>query len=167
LKGKKVKNIYQFKVLNIDGKEVNLTDYKGKTILLVNVASKCGFTKHYKNLTELNEKYKGKNFAIFGFPANEYGGQEPGSNEEIKSFCSLNYAVTFPMFSKVVAKGKNQSPLFQYLTTAENPDFKGDIEWNFEKFLIGPDGQLKHRYKSNVVPTDEKITKAIDELIVK
>ena len=167
LRGEEVKNIYQFKVLDIDGKEVSLTDYKGKTILLVNVASKCGFTKHYKNLIELNEKYKDKNFAILGFPANEFGGQEPGSNEEIKKFCSSNYVVTFPMFSKVVVKGKDQSPLFQFLTSAENPDFKGDIEWNFEKFLIGPDGQLKHRYKSNVVPTDEKITKAVDELLVK
>lgn len=167
LKGEEVKNIYQFKVLDIDGQEINLANYKGKTILIVNVASKCGFTKHYKNLIELNEKYKGKNFTILGFPANEFGGQEPGSNEEIKKFCSTNYVVNFPMFSKVVVKGKDQVSLFQYLTTAENPDFKGDIEWNFEKFLIGPDGQLKHRYKSNVVPTDEKISKAIDEIIVK
>lgn len=162
-----MKNIYQFKVLDIDGKEVNLAEFKGKTILIVNVASKCGFTKHYKNLIELSDKYKDKNFVVLGFPANEFGGQEPGTNAEIKKFCSTNYVVNFPMFSKVVVKGKDQVPLFQFLTTAENPDFKGDIEWNFEKFLIGPDGQLKHRYKSNVVPTDEKLTKAIDELLVK
>ena len=167
LKGEDVKNIYQFKVLDIEGKEVELSAYKGKTLLIVNVASQCGFTKQYKDLVELNEKYKDKNFAILGFPANEFGKQEPGSNEDIKKFCSSKYAVTFPMFSKVVVKGEGQVPLFKFLTTTENPDVKGDISWNFEKFLIGPDGQLKHRYLSKVVPTDNNLTKAIDELIAK
>lgn len=168
IQGEDVKsNIHQFKVNDIDGKEVDLSTYKGKTLLIVNVASKCGFTKQYKELVELQEKYKDKNVLVLGFPANEFGGQEPGSNEEIKSFCTSKYKVTFPMFAKVVVKGEAQVPLFKYLTTTENPDLKGDIKWNFEKFLIGPDGNLKRRYASNVVPTDEKITKAIDELLAK
>lgn len=165
--GDEAKSIHQFKVNDIDGKEVDLSTYKGKTVLIVNVASKCGNTKQYKDLVTLNDKYKDKNFVILGFPANEFGGQEPGSNEEIKKFCSSNYQVNFPMFSKVVVKGKDIVPLFQYLTTAENPDAKGDIKWNFEKFLVGPDGTLKHRFAAGLNPSDEKIAKAIEELIAK
>lgn len=167
LTGEDVKNIYQFKVKDIDGKEVELSAYKGKTLLIVNVASKCGNTPQYKKLMELTEKYKDKNFAVLGFPANEFGKQEPGTDAEIKTFCTTKYSVTFPMFSKVIVKGDGQAPLFQYLTTAENPDAKGDIKWNFEKFLVGPDGQLKHRFAAALSPTDENLVKAIDELISK
>lgn len=167
LLGEDVANIHQFKVKDIDGKEVDLSSYKGKTLLIVNVASRCGHTPQYKKLMELSEKYKDKNFAVLGFPANEFGKQEPGTDEEIKTFCTTKYSVTFPMFSKVVVKGEGQVPLFKYLTTAENPDAKGDIKWNFEKFLVGPDGVLKHRFGAGVAPTDDKITKAIEELISK
>ena len=167
LYGDEAKSVLEFKVKDIEGKEVDLASYKGKTLLIVNVASKCGHTKQYKDLVALNDKYKDKNLVILGFPANEFGGQEPGSNEEIKKFCTSTFQVNFPMFSKVVVKGKDIAPLFQYLTTAENPDAKGDIKWNFEKFLIGPDGQLKHRFAAGLNPSDEKISKAIDELIAK
>ena len=167
LYGDEAKSVLEFKVKDIEGKEVDLASYKGKTLLIVNVASKCGNTKQYKDLVALSDKYKDKNFLVLGFPANEFGGQEPGTNEEIKKFCTANFQVTFPMFSKVVVKGKDITPLFQYLTTAENPDAKGDIKWNFEKFLVGPDGQLKHRFAAGLNPSDEKISKAIDELITK
>ena len=167
LYGDEAKSVLEFKVKDIEGKEVDLASYKGKTLLIVNVASKCGNTKQYKDLVALNDKYKDKNLVILGFPANEFGGQEPGSNEDIKKFCTSTFQVNFPMFSKVVVKGKDIAPLFQYLTTAENPDAKGDIKWNFEKFLIGPDGQLKHRFAAGLNPSDEKISKAIDELIAK
>lgn len=161
------KSVHEFKVKDIEGKEVDLASYKGKTLLIVNVASRCGNTKQYKDLVALNEKYKDKNLVILGFPANEFGGQEPGTNEEIKKFCTSNYQVNFPMFSKVVVKGKEIAPLFQYLTTAENPDAKGDIKWNFEKFLVGPDGQLKHRFAAGLSPSDAKVSTAIDALITK
>ena len=162
LTGDEVKNIYGFKVKDIDGKEVDLSIYKGKTILIVNVASRCGNTPQYKTLMELTTKYKDKNFVVLGFPANEFGAQEPGTNEEIKKFCTANYSVTFPMFSKVVVKGKDQAPLFQYLTTAENPDAKGDIKWNFEKFLIGRNGEIIGRFKSEVEPSSKDMLGAIE-----
>lgn len=162
-----ISSIHLFKVKDIDGKEVDLSTYKGKTVLIVNVASQCGNTKQYKDLVALNDKYKDKNFVILGFPANEFGKQEPGTDEDIKKFCTSKYQVNFPMFSKVVVKGEGQVPLFKYLTTAENPDAKGDIKWNFEKFLVGPDGLLKHRFAAGLNPSDEKISKAIDELIAK
>ncbi len=158
---KKAENIYGFKVESIDGKKVDLKDYKGKVLLIVNTASKCGFTPQYEDMVKLHNEFKEKGFAVLGFPANEFGKQEPGTDEEIKEFCKVNYNVDFPMFSKVVVKGEGQEPLFQYLTHAENKDFKGDIGWNFEKFLIGKDGKLLHRYRSKVVPTGEQIKKDI------
>lgn len=160
-----VKDVYGFKVQDIDGKEVNLADYKGKVLLIVNVASKCGLTPQYKELVEVYDEFKDDGLVILGFPANEFNGQEPGTNAEIKEFCALNYKVDFPMFSKVVVKGEGQAPLFQYLTTAENPDKKGEISWNFEKFLVNKEGQLVRRFEPKMKPNDEKIIEAIKEEI--
>lgn len=161
----KIKSIYDLTVKDIDGKKVELKKYKDKVVLIVNVASKCGYTKQYADLVKLQDQYKDKDFTILGFPANEFGGQEPGTNAEIKKFCTSTFDVQFPMFSKVVVKGKEIVPLFQYLTTAKNPDFEGDIKWNFEKFLIGKDGKLLHRFRSKVVPTSKEITEAVDQAL--
>ncbi len=151
-------SIYDFKFTSIDGKEVNIADFKGKNILIVNTASKCGFTKQYKDLQALHEQY-GKDLVIIGFPANNFGGQEPGENEDIRAFCEKNYGVTFLLSEKIDVKGKDIHPIFKYLTSQENPDFTGEIKWNFEKFLINKKGKLIHRYRSKVNPLDEEIVK--------
>ncbi|MEP1152710.1 MAG: glutathione peroxidase [Balneola sp.] len=154
-------SIYEFKAENIDGKVVSLESYKGKTVLIVNVASKCGYTPQYEGLQALYESYKDEDFVILGFPANNFKGQEPGTDEEIKQFCTLEYGVEFPMFSKVSVKGDDQAELFTYLTSLENPDFKGDIKWNFEKFLVSKEGKLLRRFRSNVKPQSEELVSAI------
>jgi len=158
-------SVHEFSVSSIDGKEVDLSQYKGKTLLIVNTASKCGFTKQYADLVELQQRYADEGLVVLGFPANNFGKQEPGSNAQIMEFCSSTYGVDFPMFAKISVKGADQAELFKYLTTAENPDFTGNIRWNFEKFLIGPDGQVKHRFRSTAKPTGSKLTSAIDELL--
>lgn len=158
-------SIYDFTAETIDGKLQPLSEYKGKVILVVNVASKCGYTGQYEDLEALYQKYKDKGVVILGFPANNFGGQEPGSNKEIKQFCTSRYNVTFPMFAKVSVKGEDQHSLFRYLTTQENPDFTGDIRWNFEKFLIGQNGKLLHRYRSGADPLDDDIEKDISEAL--
>ncbi|MEJ5054010.1 glutathione peroxidase [Sphingobacterium sp. MYb382] len=153
-------SIYDFSFTSIDGQKVQLSQFKGKYVLLVNTASKCGFTVQYKELQELQNQY-GDKLVVIGFPANNFGSQEPGSNEEILGFCEKNYGVTFLLSEKIDVKGNEIDPLFKYLTTASNPDFTGDINWNFEKFLIGKDGKLIHRYRSKVTPLDASITSAI------
>ncbi|MGV3683980.1 MAG: glutathione peroxidase [Daejeonella sp.] len=150
--------IYTFKVQNIDGKALDLKKYKGKKILIVNTASKCGYTKQYADLQKLADAYKDK-LVVIGFPANNFGGQEPGENLNIKEFCQKNFGVTFPLAEKSSVKGDDINPLFKYLTTAANPDFTGDIKWNFEKFLIDEKGQLIHRFRSAVTPMSPEITK--------
>lgn len=150
-------SVYEFKVTSIEGKTLDLKKYRGKKLLIVNTASECGFTPQYKELQALAEKYKGK-LVVIGFPANNFGGQEPGSNLNIKQFCEKNYGVTFPLAEKVSVKGDDIDPLFKYLTAAENPDFTGEIKWNFEKFLIDENGKLIHRYRSAVKPLSEEIT---------
>lgn len=150
-------SIYDYSFKTIDGKNKSFADFKGKKILIVNTASKCGFTKQYKDLQKLHEMY-GKDLVVIGFPANNFGSQEPGSNKYISTFCEENYGVTFLMAEKVDVKGDNINPLFKYLTTQPNPDFTGDIKWNFEKFLINEDGKLVHRYRSQVNPMDHIIT---------
>lgn len=150
--------IYTFKVQNIDGKALDLKKYKGKKILIVNTASKCGYTKQYADLQKLADAYKDK-LVVIGFPANNFGGQEPGENLNIKEFCQKNFGVTFPLAEKSSVKGDDINPLFKYLTTAPNPDFTGDIKWNFEKFLIDEKGQLIHRFRSAVTPMSPEITK--------
>jgi glutathione peroxidase len=151
---------YDFKLKTIDGKNFSLKKYKGKKVLVVNTASKCGYTKQYAELQKLAELYKDK-LVVVGFPANNFGGQEPGTNKDIKAFCTGTYNVTFPMTEKVSVKGDDISPLFKYLTEAPNPDFTGDINWNFEKFLLDENGKLIHRYRSKVTPLSSEITNAL------
>lgn len=155
-------SIFDFKnEKTLAGKSFDLSQFKGKKILIVNTASKCGFTKQYGELEKLYEQYKGK-VVVIGFPANNFGGQEPGTNDEIATFCKDQWSVKFPMSSKVSVKGLDIDPLFQYLTTAENPDFTGEIKWNFEKFLIDENGKLIHRFRSAVTPLDPQITKYLN-----
>ena len=151
-----------FKLKDIKGKEHDLTQYKGKVVLLVNVASRCGLTPQYQGLQELYEKYKDKGLVVIGVPANEFGGQEPGTNEQIAQFCEANYKVTFPMLAKVVVKGEGITPLYELLTSKQkNPRFGGEIEWNFTKFLIGRDGLVAGRFEPPVKPESEELNKAI------
>jgi len=163
----KEKSVYDYKMKSLDGKEIALSQYKGKVILILNTASKCGFTPQYKALEAVHEKYKDKGLVVLGFPANEFGHQEPGTDAEIGEFCQKNYGVTFQMFSKVVVKGEGQTPLFHYLTQEANPAMTGDISWNFEKFLISRDGKLVGRYKSAVTPDGAELTSAIEAALAK
>ncbi len=152
------KSVYDFSFKTIDGKEVKLSKYKGKKILIVNTASKCGYTPQYEDLEKLHKQY-GNKLVLIGFPAGNFGGQELATNSEIKEFCTGKFNVTFLLAEKSSVKGADINPLFKYLTTAENPDFTGDINWNFEKFLINEKGQLVHRFRSKIKPLDEEITK--------
>ena len=151
-------SVYDFKLKSIEGKPFSLAQYKGKKVLVVNTASKCGFTPQYADLQKLAETYKDK-LVVVGFHANNFGQQEPGANSEIKSFCKDRYGVTVPLSQKVSVKGADIDPLFKYLTEAPNPDFTGEIQWNFEKFLIDENGKLIHRFRSKVTPMSEEITK--------
>lgn len=160
---KETKPIYQFKVKDITGSEFNLEQLKGKKVLIVNTASKCGLTPQFEQLEKLYQKYKDQNFTIIGFPTNDFMSQDPGTNEEIASFCKLNYGVTFPMMSKIVVKGKTMEPLFGYLTEKEQNglgDF--DVEWNFQKFLINEDGLLEKVISPKTSPTDPEIIRWIE-----
>ena len=152
--------IYDFSMKNIDGKEVPLKKYKGKVLLVVNVASYCGNTPQYKGLEALHETYKNQGFDVLGFPANEFGAQEPGTNASIKEFCEKTYRVKFPMFSKIVVKGEGIDPLYEWLTSTEG--FSGPIEWNFAKFLIGKDGKVVARFKPKTQPESQEVKDAIE-----
>ena len=158
------KNIYQFSCEDSSGQEINLGDFKGKTLLIVNTASRCGFTPQYKGLEQLQTKYSSEEFSVLAFPCNQFGGQEPGSNEEIVEFCSLNYGSTFPIFSRIDVNGDNAHPLFKFLTT-EKKGLLGTekIKWNFTKFLINKDGEPVNRYGSSTTP--EQIQTDIEKLI--
>ncbi|MBU7576533.1 MAG: glutathione peroxidase [Flavihumibacter sp.] len=154
--------IYDFKLKTLDGKPMDMAQFKGKKMLIVNTASKCGYTKQYADLQELHEKY-GSKVTVVGFPANNFGGQEPGSNEEIASFCKKNFGVSFPMAEKVSVKGSDIHPLFKYLTEeAGKMGVKEPIKWNFTKFLIDENGKLLAVFPSGVKPTDEAITKYLN-----
>lgn len=156
-------SIYDFALTDIDGNDVPLAQYRGQVVMIVNVASKCGFTKQYKGLQELYDKYKDRGFVILGFPANNFMGQEPGSEEDIKAFCTTTFGVSFPMFSKISVKGDDQHPLYRYLTEKEtNPEFAGKITWNFNKFLIGRDGKIVDRFGSMDSPESGKVVEAIE-----
>ncbi len=148
---------------DIDGKATSLKAFAGKTVLAVNVASKCGYTKQYKGLEALYQKYKDKGLVIVGFPCNDFGGQEPGTNDEIKTFCSSKFSVTFPLMDKLHVKGSEQHPLYKELTTA----LPGDVKWNFGKFLIGKDGKAVSRYDSGTEPDDAKLMEAIEAELAK
>lgn len=158
-------SIYEFPVTDIDGNETSLEKYKGKVILIVNVASKCGYTPQYEGLQKIYEEYEDDGLVILGFPANNFNGQEPGTEEDIKQFCTLNYGVTFPLSSKVSVKGDDQDPLFSYLTSQPNQDFEGEINWNFEKFLIDKEGNLIRRFRSKVKPESPELKSAIKSLL--
>ena len=161
-----MKNIYDIEVTTISGPPVKLEQYKGKTMLIVNTASKCGFTGQYEGLQTLYETYKDQGFVVLGFPSNDFLKQEPGSNEEIAGFCKLNYGVTFPMFEKISVKGKQQHELYAYLISKEtNPQFSGKISWNFNKFLISKEGSVIGRFGSRTSPEDEELIQAIEEVL--
>jgi glutathione peroxidase len=163
---KKMNNISAIKVKDMDGKKVLLSSFKGKVLLIVNVASQCGNTPQYKGLQELNEKFKDKGLLILGFPCNDFGGQEPGTNEEIKEFCSTNYGVTFKLFDKVKILGTDKSKLYAVLTDNDVTGTK-DVKWNFEKFLIAKNGDIVSRFASKVEPMDKQIIEAIDKELSK
>jgi glutathione peroxidase len=156
-------SVYDFTVNSIEGKPVQLSEYKGKVLLIVNVASKCGYTPQYKGLEALYEKYRERGFVVLGFPANNFRRQEPGTDEEIKSFCTTNYGVTFDMFSKISVKGEDQHPLYAFLTSGRtDPAYAGEVRWNFQKYLIDRKGKIIGRYYSAVDPLSSELTGAIE-----
>lgn len=151
-----------FTVENIDGQPTNLEQFKGKVVLIVNVASKCGFTPQYTGLEALYKKYKDDGFVIIGFPANNFKSQEPGTNAQIKQFCTSKYDVTFPMMAKISVKGADKAPLYKYLTEEPTAKFPGDITWNFNKFIVGRDGHVVARFNSPVKPDSPELVKAVE-----
>jgi len=156
-------NVLSHKVKDIDGKDVDLAEYKGKVVLIVNTASKCGLTPQYESLEVLYKKYKDKGLVVLAFPANEFGKQEPGSNSDIKEFCKDNYSVSFPLFSKIVVKGDGIHPLYKQLTSA--PGYSGEIGWNFAKFLLNRDGEIIGRFDPREKPDSDKIVEAIEKAL--
>jgi glutathione peroxidase len=158
-------NVYDFTLPSIDGKPMPLANFKGKVVLMVNVASKCGYTPQYSALEALYEKYKDQGFVIVGFPANNFGAQEPGTNEEIKTFCSRKYSVSFPLYSKVSVKGDDQTPLYQYLTKDTPAPIAGEIKWNFTKFLVDRNGKVVERFEPAVTPDSAEVTTAVEKLL--
>ncbi len=156
-------DFYKMKTQSLSGEDVDLGMYKGKVLLVVNTASKCGYTPQYDGLQKLYESYKDKGLVVLGFPSNDFGGQEPGSAEEIRQFCQANYGVSFPMFAKTPVKGENKHPLYRFLTDAA-PE-KGEVRWNFEKFLLDGEGRVLARFRSGVKPMDEEIIKVIDSAL--
>ena len=159
------KNIYQFYCEDSSGQKVDLSDFRGKTLLIVNTASQCGFTPQYKGLEQLQNKFSNEEFSVLAFPCNQFGGQEPGTNQEIVEFCNLNYGSTFPIFSKIDVNGDNAHPLYKFLTT-EKKGLLGTekIKWNFTKFLVNKDGEPVNRYGSSTTP--EQIETDIEKLII-
>ena len=157
------KTIHEFELKNIDGKAQKLSAYKGKVVLVVNVASKCGLTPQYKGLEALYEEKQDAGFVVLGFPCNQFGGQEPGSDADVAAFCSTKYDVSFPMFSKLDVNGEGRAPLYAWLTGEKTqPDGPGDIAWNFAKFVVGKDGRVKARFNPRVEPSSAELKAAID-----
>jgi len=162
----KENHMYEFTMKNIDGQDVRLDAYKGKVTMIVNTASRCGLTPQYEGLEALYKKYKDKGFVVLGFPANNFMGQEPGTEKEIKEFCTLKYNVTFPMFSKISVKGTDQHPFYTFLTNKQsNPGFDGDITWNFEKFVADKNGKIIARFPPKTKPDDPKIVEVIESAL--
>ena len=158
-------SFFDFTMKTIDGKELSLAAYKGQVLLVVNTASKCGYTPQYAGLEELYRKYKDRGFTVLAFPANNFLWQEPGTDAEIKQFCTSKYGVTFPIFSKISVKGSDMASLYRWLTTQEG--FAGDIKWNFNKFLIGPDGRVVARFDSKVAPMSAELTSKLEAVLPK
>ena len=156
-------SIYDAPVQTLAGDPANLADYKGKALLIVNVASQCGLTPQYAGLQELHNSLADRGFEVLGFPCNQFGAQEPGTSDEIKTFCETSYGVTFPMFAKIEVNGENRHPLYETLTATEDAEGKaGDIQWNFEKFLVSPDGEVVGRFRPLVAPEDPALAEAIE-----
>jgi glutathione peroxidase len=159
-------NVYDFTLNSIDGQPAPISAYKGKVLLLVNVASKCGFTPQYAALESIYEKYKDQGLVVMGFPANNFMSQEPGTNEEIKSFCSRTYSVKFPMYSKISVKNDDKAPLYQFLTDkTTNPQFGGEIKWNFTKFLVDRNGKIIGRFEPQVKPDSPEVVSAVEKAL--
>ncbi len=158
-------SIYDFTLPSIDGKPMPISEFKGKVILVANVASRCGYTPQYTALESMYEKYKGQGFVVLGFPANNFGQQEPGTNEEIKTFCSRKYNVTFPIYGKVSVKGDDETPLYSYLTKDAGPSVAGEIQWNFTKFLVDRKGQVVQRFAPKITPDSPEVVAAIEKLL--
>jgi glutathione peroxidase len=158
--------IYDIKLKDIDGRETSLAAYKGKVLLIVNVASKCGFTRQYTGLEALHQQYRDRGLVVLGFPCNQFGGQEPGTNDEIKQFCSSQFNVTFPLFDKIEVNGDKRHPLYAQLAGPTSP-YPGNIKWNFTKFLISRDGTILNRFDSKVAPESEELKRAIESALAK
>ena len=157
--------VHAFTLNLIDGTPKKLADYRGKALLIVNTASRCGYTKQYAPMEALYEKYKGRGFEVLAFPANDFMGQEPGTNEEIRAFCTAKFKTTFPLFEKISVKGDGIHPLYRYLTTL--PGFDGEISWNFNKFLVDPNGKVVARFGTRVDPMSDEVTKKLEEVLPK
>lgn len=157
-------DLYNFGLVGIDGKPLPLASYEGHVMLIVNVASQCGYTPQYAGLEALYKKYKDQGLVVLGFPANNFGAQEPGTNEEIKTFCSRKYNVTFPMYSKISVKGSDQAALYKYLIK-QDPSQSGDIKWNFTKFLVDRKGNIVRRFEPAVTPEDPQVISAVEKLL--
>src|ERR1700722_231560 len=161
-------SIYDVAIGSLDGSPLDLSAFEGQEVLVVNVASKCGLTPQYSSLEELQKRYVGKGFTVLGVPYNQFGGQEPGSAEEIETFCSTTYGITFPITEKVDVNGQKRHPLYQQLTSTPDADGNaGDIQWNFEKFLVGPDGEVVRRFRPPVDPESAEVTEAIEAVVPK
>jgi glutathione peroxidase len=155
--------LYDIPLKSLSGEDTSLAAHKGKAVLVVNVASKCGLTPQYEGLEKLHEEYAGRGFAVVGFPCNQFGGQEPGSAEEIQEFCSTTYGVTFPLMEKVDVNGEDRHPVYDILTKVKDDEgTDGDIRWNFEKFLLSPEGEVVARFSPMVKPEDDKLVAAIE-----
>lgn len=160
------KSVYEFTMTDIEGKPVKLDAYKGRVVMIVNVASKCGFTPQYEGLEAIYQKYKDRGFTVLGFPANNFLGQEPGTEAEIGQFCSVNYGVTFPLFSKISVAGRDQHPLYTFLTSKKsNPEYGGAISWNFNKFLLDKDGTVVARFGTREKPDSQLVIDTIEKLL--
>jgi len=157
------KSVYEFSFNKLGGKKLEMKEFTGKAILFVNTASRCGFTKQYEGLEKLYKKYESKGLVVLGFPSNDFGAQEPANNEEIAEFCKLNYGVSFPMAEKIVVKGDSKNEIYKFLT--ENAPTKGEVKWNFEKFLVDKKGHVVQRYESAVEPMDKKLLSEIEEIL--
>jgi glutathione peroxidase len=166
--GGKVPEVLNFTMTSINGQPVNLSKYAGSVVLIVNTASECGYTYQYEGLQNLHKKYASRGLTILGFPSNDFGQQEPGTNQEIQQFCKANYGVQFDMFSKVQVLGRDKTPLYEFLTSkSSNPKFSGEIKWNFEKFLVSRDGQILGRFASEVEPESRQVSAAIEAALSK